>query len=27
VTVWTDCQDGIWLSDHYPICVEVELGK
>ena len=26
VTVWTDCRDGIWLSDHYPICAEVELG-
>jgi endonuclease/exonuclease/phosphatase family metal-dependent hydrolase len=27
VTVWTDTTDGIWLSDHYPICAEVELGN
>ncbi|MCD8021864.1 MAG: endonuclease/exonuclease/phosphatase family protein [Lachnospiraceae bacterium] len=18
---WTDCKDGVWLSDHYPVCV------
>ena len=23
---WTDAQDGVYLSDHYPVCAEVELG-
>lgn len=22
---WKDCYDGIWLSDHYPVCVIAEL--
>lgn len=22
---WRDCYDGVWLSDHYPVCVEAEL--
>ena len=25
VTAWKDEKDGIFLSDHYPICVEIEL--
>lgn len=23
---WTDAQDGVYLSDHYPVCAEVALG-
>lgn len=23
VTVWDDCENGIYLSDHYPVCVEI----
>jgi endonuclease/exonuclease/phosphatase family metal-dependent hydrolase len=22
---WTDEQDGVYLSDHYPVCAQVEL--
>lgn len=22
---WTDCHEGIYLSDHYPVCIELEL--
>lgn len=22
---WTDCRDGVYLSDHYPVCAELEL--
>ena len=24
VTKWEDCQNGIYLSDHYPLCCEIE---
>ncbi len=24
-TAWTDCADGIYLSDHYPVCAEFDL--
>ena len=23
VTTWTDCHEGIYLSDHYPVCLEI----
>jgi endonuclease/exonuclease/phosphatase family metal-dependent hydrolase len=23
VTLWADCKDGVYLSDHYPVCVEI----
>lgn len=23
---WVDCQDGIYLSDHYPVCVELKFN-
>jgi len=26
VEKWTDCHSGVYLSDHYPICAEVESG-
>lgn len=22
---WKDCHEGVWLSDHYPVCAEVEI--
>ncbi len=22
---WKDCRNGVWLSDHYPVCAELEL--
>ncbi len=25
IAKWTDQRDGIWLSDHYPICADLEL--
>ncbi len=25
VTRWTDCRDGVYLSDHYPVCAQLEL--
>jgi len=25
VQKWTDCENGVYLSDHYPVCVEIEL--
>ncbi len=25
VKVWTDCRNGVYLSDHYPICAELSL--
>lgn len=24
VCKWTDCYDGVYLSDHYPVCAELE---
>lgn len=24
-SLWTDCTDGVYLSDHYPVCVEIDL--
>jgi endonuclease/exonuclease/phosphatase family metal-dependent hydrolase len=23
VNLWADCKDGVYLSDHYPVCVEI----
>ncbi len=25
VSKWEDCRNGVWLSDHYPVCAELEL--
>lgn len=25
VEKWTECHDGVWLSDHYPVCLTAEL--
>ena len=27
VYIWDDCDEGIYLSDHYPVCVEFEIEK
>ena len=25
ISVWTDCKDGVYLSDHYPVCAEIQI--
>lgn len=25
--LWEECEDGVYLSDHYPVCVEVEIER
>lgn len=27
VCKWEDCRDGVYLSDHYPVCAELELAE
>lgn len=24
--IWEECHDGVWLSDHYPVCVNADLA-